>query len=105
MTNFLLGGDEQGAVVVEESESVVVGDQGGGDVEEGASDAVVDGDGEGVEANDLEISCENIDFGLYVIASVLTFSPLSLAPCRHISISISGAVCFEFSFGSVDFLF
>ena len=50
MTNFLREGDVQGAVVVEESESesesVVVGDQEVEDVEEGASDAVVDGDGE-----------------------------------------------------------
>ena len=60
----------QGAVVVEESESVIVGDQGGEDVEEGASDAVVDGDGESVESDDLEIS-----FGSYIVVSVLTFSP------------------------------
>ena len=68
----------QGAVLVEESESesVVVGDQEGEDVEEDASDAVVDGDGESAEADDLEISCENIVFCLYLFISVLTFSLL-----------------------------
>ena len=57
----------QGAVVVEESESEsesdVAGDQEGEDVEEDASDAVIDGDGESAEAENLEISCSNIDFG------------------------------------------
>ena len=47
-----------GAVLVEESESesesVVAGDQEGDDVEEDASDAVVDGDGESGEADNLE---------------------------------------------------
>ena len=57
----------QAAVVLEESESEsesdVAGDQEGEDVEEDASDAVIDGDGESAEAENLEISCSNIDFG------------------------------------------
>ena len=43
-----------------ESESVVAGDQEGDDVEEDASDAVVDGDGESGEADNLEFFCVNI---------------------------------------------
>ena len=45
----------QGAVVVEESESVVAGDQEGEYVEEDVFDAVVDGDGESAEADNLEM--------------------------------------------------
>ena len=61
-----VAGDVEGAVVVEDSEdaeAVVARDWGGEDVEEDASDAVIDGDGESAEAENLEISCSNIDFG------------------------------------------
>ena len=70
----------QGAVVIEESESdsksVVAEDQEGECVEEDASDAVVDGDGESGEADNLEFFCVNIDFGFYLSVSVLTFALL-----------------------------
>ena len=49
----------QGAVVVgdsEDAEAVVAGDLEGEDVVEGASDAVLGGDWESAEADDLEIS-------------------------------------------------
>ena len=51
--------DVEGAVVVEDSEdaeAVVAGDLEGEDVVEGASDAVLAGDWESAEADDLEIS-------------------------------------------------
>ena len=69
-----------GAFLVEESESesesVVAGDQEGDDVEEDASDAVVDGDGESGEADNLDFFCVNIDFGFYLSVSVLTIALL-----------------------------
>ena len=69
-------GDVQAAVVVEDSEdvkAVVAGDWEGEDVVEGASDA---GDGESVEADNLEISWVSIEFGSNMFVSVLTISRL-----------------------------
>ena len=60
----LVAGDVQGAVAAEDLE--------GEDVVEGASEAVLAGDGETVEADNLEISC--VDFGSYVFVSLLIFS-------------------------------
>ena len=54
----------QGAVAAEDLE--------GEDVVEGASEAVLAGDGETVEADNLEISC--VDFGSYMFVSLLIFS-------------------------------
>ena len=56
----LVDGDVQGAVVVEDSEdaeAVVAGDWEGEDVVEGASDAVLAGDGESPEADNLVCIC------------------------------------------------
>ena len=72
----LVDEDVQVPVLVEDYEdakAVVAGDWEGEDVVEGASDA---GDGESVEADNLEISCISIEFGSYMFVSVLTISRL-----------------------------
>ena len=69
-------GDVQGAVivvVVDSEETVVAGYWEGEDV---AKDAVVAGDGESAEADDLAISRVSIGFGLQVFLSVPPFSLL-----------------------------
>ena len=60
----LVAGDVQAAVVAEDLE--------GEDVVEGASEAVLAGDGETAKADNLKISC--VDFGSDVFVSLLIFS-------------------------------
>ena len=73
----------QGAVVFEDSEDVVQGASDakasaafvGKDVVDGGNntEAAVAGDVESAEADNLEISCLSIDFGLYTFVSVTSF--------------------------------